>query len=113
MASRYSLAATIFAAGVALATAGAPAEAASFNCARAAGCVEEVICATPQLSRLDSRMSRLYYNLQSWASRRGGHVLLNSQRAWLDNRDSCGCNANCLVGMYNSRIELFEEALER
>jgi uncharacterized protein len=87
------------------------AEAASFNCGRASDCTEAVICATPQLSSLDSRMSSLYGELQSFASRRGARRLLNSQRAWLDNRDSCGCNANCLVSSYTSRIRLFNEAL--
>ena len=85
--------------------------AASFNCGRATSCTEHVICQTPQLSRLDSRMTRLYDELQDMASRRGARRLLNSQRAWLDNRDSCGCNANCLVGMYESRIMLFNEVL--
>lgn len=85
--------------------------AASFNCNRASTCTENVICETPQLSRLDSRMDRLYDELQDVASKKGARKLLNSQRVWLDNRDSCGCNANCLVSMYESRIELFNDVL--
>lgn len=84
---------------------------ASFNCNRSATCTENVICETPQLSSLDSRMDRLYSDLQSNVNFRGARRLLNSQRAWLDNRDSCGCNANCLVGMYESRIEIFNNVL--
>ena len=84
---------------------------ASFNCNRATTCTENVICETPKLSTLDSRMDRLYSDLQGNANYRGVRRLLNSQRAWLDNRDSCGCNANCLVGMYESRIETFNNVL--
>jgi len=87
------------------------AEAAAFNCAQASGCMEKVICATPQLSQLDSRMSSLYFRLQSYANRRGANRLLSSQIAWLSERDTCGCDANCLVTMYESRITLFEEVL--
>jgi len=108
MTIRISLAGAIFATVFLGST---PIWAAGFDCSQASGCVEEVICATPQLSRLDSRMSNLYNRLQALTNRRGGHRLLNSQRAWLDNRDGCGCNANCLVSMYDSRIELFEAAL--
>jgi uncharacterized protein len=85
--------------------------AASFDCGRASGCTENVICQTPQLSRLDSRMARLFDALQDAAGRRGARTLLDSQRAWLDNRDSCGCNANCLVSQYEARIRLFDDVL--
>ena len=88
-----------------------PVDAASFNCAQASGCTEAVICETPQLSRLDSRMARLYGALQDSSSLGGATGLLGSQRAWLESRDSCGCNANCLVSKYESRIRLFEDAL--
>lgn len=84
---------------------------ASFNCNRASTCTEIVICATPQLSSLDSHMDQLYNDLQNNANNRGARRLLNSQRVWLDNRDSCGCNANCLVSMYESRIQVFSNVL--
>jgi uncharacterized protein len=87
------------------------ANAASFNCNRASTCTENVICDTPQLSSLDSRMNRLYNELQNMSTKRGARRLLASQRDWLDSRDTCGCNANCLVGMYNSRIDLFNGVL--
>jgi uncharacterized protein len=88
------------------------ARAASFSCAEASGCIETVICETPQLSSLDSRMASLYEELQDAATRRGARRLLDSQRDWLDRRDSCGCNANCLVSKYESRIRLFKDVLD-
>jgi uncharacterized protein len=89
-----------------------PAEAASCNCALASSCTESVICSSPQLSVLDSKMSGLYSALQSMASRKGAKTLLSSQRNWLNSRDDCGCNANCLVSEYESRIQLFKQVIE-
>lgn len=87
------------------------ADAASFNCARAQGCVENVICDSPQLSDMDSEMASLYYTLQSQSSRRGARALLSSQRQWLRSRNTCHCDANCLVGHYSDRIGQFRAVL--
>jgi uncharacterized protein len=57
-------------------------------------------------------MAGFYTELQDVASRRGAGILLNSQRSWLDSRDSCGYDANCLVSRYESRIQLFKEVLD-
>jgi uncharacterized protein len=81
--------------------------AASFDCCKASGCVEEVICQSPQPSRLDSEMADLYFSLRRQSSRAGATQLLDSQRAWLRSRNTCGCDANCLVSHYNERIRLF------
>jgi uncharacterized protein len=80
-------------------------------CGTPRNCTEEVICATPQLGALDEEMSELYYELRDQSSRRGAHALLQSQRGWLAARDTCGCNANCLVGYYRSRISQFKSIL--
>lgn len=81
------------------------ATAASFDCDRAKGCVENVICQSPQLSQMDSEMANLYFMLRNFSSRRGARALLTSQRNWLTKRNTCNCDANCLVGYYNSRID--------
>lgn len=74
-------------------------------------CTEAVICQTPQLGRLDVRMAARYHALQDVSSRRGARRLLNSQRRWLRARNSCGCNANCLISYYRGRINLFDDIL--
>lgn len=89
----------------------APAAAQSFDCSKARGCTENVICATPQLGDLDSEMASLYYEIRNYLNRRGARELRDSQRSWLASRDSCGCNANCLVGHYRSRIQLFRNVI--
>ena len=85
--------------------------AASFDCRKASGCVEEVICQSPQLARLDSEMADLYFSLRRQSSRAGAKQLLDSQRAWLRSRNTCGCDANCLVSHYNERIQLFRDVM--
>ncbi len=85
---------------------------ATFSCAEARNCTEKVICSTPQLGELDRKMSRLYYRLRDESRRREARRLLESQRDWLDDRNSCGCNANCLLERYTERIGRFERELE-
>lgn len=88
-----------------------PGYAISFNCDHTSTCTEEVICQTPQLSRLDSIMADRYFQLQDQSTRGAARVLLDSRWEWLDSRDSCGCNANCLVQHYKARIRMFREVL--
>ena len=101
----------IFAALLSVAAIPGVAQPQHINCAYAAGCVEKMICDSPQLFNLDARMTRLYFHLQSLSSRHGAYELLSSQVAWLSERDTCGCNANCLVSMYESRINALVEVL--
>jgi uncharacterized protein len=95
-----------------LASVSGEASAASFNCNHAKGCVENIICESPQLSDLDSEMASLYYTLKRKSNRRGARTLLKSQRRWLRTRNTCHCDANCLVGHYHDRIELFKDVLD-
>jgi uncharacterized protein len=88
-----------------------PSHAASFPCSRARSCTEQVICQTPELSHMDDRMAAMYFSFQSQSSRRGATALLQSQRSWLASRDSCVCNASCLMDHYAARIDLFENVL--
>ena len=83
------------------------APAASFNCNLAKGCVENVICQSPQLSKLDSEMAEIYYEIKAEFSRNQRDLLkefVEDQKAWLRDRNACGCNANCLLREYRRRI---------
>ena len=77
------------------------------NCGFAKTSVEKTICASPQLTALDTRMTNLYFRLRAEASRPGARALLESQVAWLKNLSACGYDANCLVGMYETRNRHF------
>ena len=84
----------------------------SFSCRRVYSCPERVICRTPDLARLDCAMAGLYLALQGAASRKGARELLESQRDWLADRDSCGCDVRCLYKAYQSRINAFRLVID-
>lgn len=97
--------------GCSLAVSVGSVNAASFNCRRASGCVEETICNNARLSRMDSTMSSLYFRLRNGNYGAEARRLVRSQRSWLVSRESCGCDDTCLVNMYRSRIQTFRYIL--
>lgn len=79
----------------------AAADAQSFNCRFARYADEVVICQDAQLSRLDERLSRVFYELRSEV---GGARLDAEQDRWLRSRRSCGRDAGCIEDAYRGRI---------
>ncbi|MDR3375019.1 MAG: lysozyme inhibitor LprI family protein [Ancalomicrobiaceae bacterium] len=112
MAARSHSIAWITVAAVLTLFAAAPAEAQSFSCRTTNNCTEAVICSDHQLGRLDEKMADRYYKLRSLSGRREARQLLEGQRDWLADRNSCGCNADCLIDYYTSRIRQFDRLLE-
>lgn len=79
-----------------------PAQAASFDCAKAATAVEKTICADAELSRLDEELARAY--AQALAEAADRQAVKSGQRTWLRNtRDVCA-DAMCLKAGYEARI---------
>lgn len=79
----------------------AAAEAQAFNCRLARYADEVTICEEPRLSRLDERMSRLFYGVRAEV---GGGPLDAEQDAWLRSRRSCGSDEACIDSSYRQRI---------
>lgn len=79
---------------------------ASFDCGKARGAVERMICADDELSGLDERMAAAFRAAGGPAS---GAALRQEQRAWLAARDRCG-DAACLRRAYRDRIAALEAA---
>lgn len=79
-----------FAAGAA-----APVTTPGFDCAKAKTRAEQVVCANPELSALDRRLSRIYTELQQTLPAAQRKALIADQRAWLAARDDCGPTASC------------------
>lgn len=80
------------------------AEAASFDCARAAKPAEFAICANPKLSELDVEMSTLYWvrmQLPMLMGARG--AAQDEQRQFLVDRDACGATVSCIQSRYQAR----------
>ena len=76
--------------------------AASFDCAKAVSRIENAICASPELSNLDSQLATAYAAALARSSDVDG--VKAAQRAWLkETRNSCG-DLNCLTAVYKQRI---------
>lgn len=102
--TRTTIAALSILAATALGTAAG--HAASFDCAKAATPTEHAICDNPQLSNLDDQTSGLYYTLISNGSLSPTQVseVKSQQVKFLQQRNACGANYNCLVSAYTSQI---------
>lgn len=84
------------------------AQAASFDCRRAATSVEHAICARPDLNELDNRLGAIFRQAVSLQANR--EPFLKQQRSWLSIRDkTCaplgpGFLERCLSEQFNGRI---------
>jgi uncharacterized protein len=81
------------------------ANAASFDCKKASIAAERTICSNANLSRLDARTAGMYFTILGSdvpASTLG--QVKTSQRQFLDTRNACGANVDCLVDAYTSQM---------
>jgi uncharacterized protein len=77
------------------------AEAPSFDCAKARGRLEKMICAEPKLATLDHRVADLFAVAMSQAVDAGD--VKREQRRWLGDRDDCK-DAACVEHSYKARL---------
>jgi uncharacterized protein len=83
----------------------APATAASFNCGHAILAAEEAICGNDNLSRLDEQTAGMYFLIVgSGAPKATVSEVKASQRKFIEQRNACGANVDCLVDAYTSQI---------
>ena len=77
------------------------APAASFDCEKASGRIEKIVCDDPDLNSLDSQLEGAYLG----ALDRSLHPaqVTEDQRAWLKARDACA-GVKCMVGEYQRRV---------
>jgi uncharacterized protein len=91
-----------------------PASAQEFDCRNAELASERMICGNDRLAALDERMSALYADLKAASGSRYQRDDLKAyQRQFLDARDSCGRDAQCIKGAYLDQISVLESRLER
>jgi len=76
--------------------------AASFDCSKASTAVEGSICANSTLSTLDKELADVYLRAQSASADTG--KLIQAQSAWMETRNACGADAQCLEKSYRQRI---------
>jgi len=99
---------------------GSSVNAASFSCAKASTAQEKLICATPELSKLDDRLAAQFRITLSNVSADGKKGLRTSQQSWLSFvRNVCAVNdrgtetADCLKTVYEQRIAFLAHAVFR
>jgi uncharacterized protein YecT (DUF1311 family) len=79
------------------------AQAASFDCEKAASEVEKLICGDDELSRLDESLNKAY--LQALKRNDIKKQTIERQRQWLKNERNACQNAECLRKAYETRIK--------
>ena len=77
--------------------------AASFNCVTDRGPDEQAICRDATLSHLDEEMDRAYRSAINTAGSQQD-AIRNAQRAFLQQRRSCGNSIDCIGSLYTSRL---------
>ena len=87
----------------ALLAAGGAAQAASFDCSKAATATEKLICANQRISNLDEYLGRYYYTARAEVGR-GAVCLVPNQRDWLQNVRNVCKDAKCLERVYLNRL---------
>lgn len=91
-----------------------PAEAASFDCARARAPDEVATCRTPSLSALDSEMGGLWYAYSRFPFAMGGSGARRDEaEAFLVRRRACTGNVRCLTRAYTDRIATLRGGVAR
>lgn len=84
-----------------------PAQAASFDCAKASTHTEKLICGDPAISKLDEELSRLYQGALARADTGQKSQLAIQQRHWLKHtRNPCKDEACLKVAYWSRQAEL-------
>jgi uncharacterized protein YecT (DUF1311 family) len=73
----------------------------SFDCAKAGSRAEEIVCSSPELSKMDKGLARAYQ--QARATAQEPRALVREQRRWLSERNSCA-DAACIKVAYEARV---------
>jgi len=79
-----------------------PAQAASFDCAKAGTQVEKLICGDPEISKFDEELSAAYKTALQDKSQ--ADAIKQAQKQWMKERNGCA-DADCLEISYRSRID--------
>lgn len=99
---------------LAVAAAAVPAQAASFDCARARAPDEVAICRNPDISELDTRMGALWFSYSKVPFLMGANgARHDAASAFLEKRKACGSDVACLRAAYTQRIADLKDSIER
>jgi uncharacterized protein len=71
-------------------------------------CPKAVICGFSVLSALDEKVENTYQRLLNQRTGPSAERLKSDQRAWLELRNACACDASCLEREYQHRATELE-----
>ncbi len=83
------------------------------DCSKASTTNERTICTDPFLLQTDARLDTLYDISTRLVSSNERDGLLDSQRAWVKEREQCGTDKNCMRAAYARRASIFEAIVQR
>jgi uncharacterized protein YecT (DUF1311 family) len=81
---------------------------ASFQCKKASTATEQAICGSYELAAFDESVAESYKLAMAHAKEVGAQqatALYRSQRLWMQQRDACGSNSQCILASMRSRLE--------
>ena len=85
----------------ALLTVALPAQAASFDCAKASTKIEHLICDNPEISKLDEAMAESYK--EALKDHAHAKAIRQAQREWIKERNHCD-DAACVQHIFETRL---------
>ena len=90
------------------------AQAASFDCAKAAKPDEIAICTNPDVSALDSEMGGLWFAFRQVPMLMGSNgARMDDAQTFLQRRGNCGGNLACLRPLYQARIRTLKDQIDQ
>ncbi|WP_298145349.1 hypothetical protein [uncultured Acinetobacter sp.] len=88
-------------------------QAASFNCERAQTSTEKAVCEHRIVNDADVKMATSYTILRKLVPIQTRSLIQEEQIKWLQLRDQCQDNLNCLVDVYKMRQQKIDLHLNR
>ena len=85
----------------------------SIDCSKASTANERTLCSDPFLLQTDARLDTLYDISTRLVAMGERADLIDSQRAWVKQRESCGADKNCIRAAFARRASVFEGILRR
>ncbi len=85
------------------------AQAASFDCGRAKQPTEIAICSDRSLNDLDVEMATTYRLLRGLFAMGNRGAMQDEQVAWLQDRNACGSDKDCIQSQYQKRLSQLKE----
>ena len=87
-----------------------PAQAASFDCAKAGTKIEKLICGDAELSKLDEELNAAYK--AAVQDKTKADVVKQAQKQWMKERSGCA-DAACVKGAYEARLQSLASVSEK